>query len=438
MSTFVFFGASGDLVAKKLLPACGRLLAEGALPVDTKIVGVSRKPWSDEDFRAIVHGCAPDIPSTSISFISGDVRDETLPTRLAEALNGERTIFYLALSSDLYGDALACIAAIQKTGGMPDGSIRVAMEKPFGHNTEEALALDQTIDATVGEKNVFRVDHYIQKESVQNILAYRFSNELFSGIWNERATSSIHVFLHEAQVVTGRGEFYDVTGVLNDVIQNHLLQMLAAATMDNPGHFSAEKVHEARTDLFSRLRVVSHGLVRAQYAGYRSTPGVREASETETYARIECAIDHPAWKDVPIILEAGKGLPERRSGVQMFLKQSGARICFDESCDHEDVFEFLLAPEEKTILTVWGKKPGLENQLMPHSLSSSFSDLASTPYVDRAYDRVLYDAWRDDTSRFVSREESLAAWKFVDAARAALKQTPLVIYEQGSLPPVIS
>jgi glucose-6-phosphate 1-dehydrogenase len=438
MSTFVFFGASGDLVAKKLLPAMNRLLKDGSLPSDTKIIGVSRKSWSDDDFREVVLRHAPDIVPASVSFVSGDVHDVVLPERLAKALSGQQSIFYLALSSTLYVGALSCIAETIKRGDMPDGSVRIAIEKPFGRNTDEAAELDDAIDRTVGEANVFRVDHYIQKESVQNILAYRFSNELFGGVWNERATARIEVFLHEAHTINGRGEFYDATGALNDVVQNHLLQMLAAATMDNPGQFSAARIHDARKDIFSRLRVAPHGLLRAQYEGYRETPGVAEGSETETFARIECFIDHPIWKDIPIILEAGKGLPERKSGVRMYLKQSGARICFDEQCDHEDVFEFLLAPEERTTLTVWGKKPGLVNALMPHSLTFSFSDVADAPYVDRSYDRVLYDLWRNDPSRFVSREESLAAWAFVDAARAALNATPLVMYEQSTLPHVIS
>lgn len=437
MAVFVFFGASGDLVGTKLLPAAGRLLKEGVLPPDTRIIGVSRKSWSDDDFRDVVRARTPDIPLPSVSFVSGDILDEELPERLARAISGQQAFFYFALPPATYADALSCVARVRQLGNIPAAQVRVFMEKPFGTNAADAQRLNRVIDETVGEASVLRVDHYIEKDSVQNILAYRFSNELFSGVWNAHATSRIHVFLHEADTAERRGAFYDATGALSDVVQNHALQMLAAATMDNPGMFSADNVRQARCDVFSRLRILPEGNhIRAQYAGYRDTPGVAAASETETYARIECFIDHPSWENVPIILEAGKGLPARESGVRMHLAPSQTRICFDEECAHENVFEFSLAPQETTTLSVWGKKPGLASALAPHALSFSLADAGDMPYVDRAYDRVLFDAWRGDASRFVSREESLAAWAFTDAAHETLSRTPLLFYERGTMPRV--
>jgi glucose-6-phosphate 1-dehydrogenase len=434
MSTFVFFGASGDLFAKKLSPAFGRLLKDGSLPGDTKLIGVSRKSWTDDDFREKVRTSTPHIPPQLVSFIAGDVKDEGLSERLSAALSGDRVLFYVALSSLLYVDALRVAAEVRAQTGM---KVTVLVEKPFGRSASEAAALDEAIDTTVGEESVLRVDHYIQKESVQNVLAYRFSNELFNGVWAGKAMSRIHVFLNEADLIGNRGEFYDTTGVLNDVVQNHLLVLLSAATKENPGIFTAEKTREARRKILSLLRIAPHGHTRAQYEGYRDTPGVAPGSNTETYVRLNAYIDHPDWEDVPIILEAGKGLSSREIGVRMHLRQSGSRICFDEECSHENVFEFLLAPEEKTSLTVWGKKPGLTNTLMPHTLSFSFADAIEGAYVDPAYDRVLFDAWSGDLSRFVSREETRAAWAFVDEARRALEATPLRSYPKGAVPSVI-
>jgi glucose-6-phosphate 1-dehydrogenase len=371
-----------------------------------------------------------------MAFLSGDLKDETLPERLADAIKGRRVIVYLALPAASYPAAFRAVHAVYERMGLPQEEWRVLVEKPFGRSSAEAAALNDVIDATLGEAAIYRVDHYIQKESVQNMLAYRFSNELFGMIGNPKILSSLSVTLLETDTIDGRGAFYDATGALNDVVQNHVLQMLAAATMPAPQLFSADAMRAARTDLFSRLRLADSGHLRARYEGYPSTAGVAADSTTETYVRLMAFIDHPDWNDVPIILEAGKGLSEKTGGVRFSLQQSKGRICFDETCDHENTFEFLVAPEEKAALTVWGKKPGLHNELMPQHLSFSFSGPSGV--VDRAYDRVLYDAWKNDASRFVVREEAAASWKFIDAARAALKATPLITYPVGTHPDVVS
>ncbi len=438
MHTFVFFGASGDLFAKKIVPALSRLFVEGMLPKDTRVIGVSRKPWTDEEFRDRVVGGTSHIPRESISFVTGDVNDVELPALLAKALRDSEPIFYLALTPTLYDAGIQTIHATLSLLGRGSSFGRVLIEKPFGRNTEEAALLNARIDETLGEERVLRIDHYIQKESVQNILAYRFSNELLSTVWNGRSTSNVKVFILENTLITGRGEFYDATGALDDVVQNHALELLAATLMDNPKEFSAEKTRQARTAVFSKLRLTSQGNIRAQYEGYRDIPGVRRDSETETYVKLNLSFDHPEWQGVPIIIEAGKGLPLHRGGVQIGLKQSGARICFDEECSHEDTFEFLLAPEERTNLHVWGKKPGVLSALTRHSLTFSFAESFKDVYTDRAYDRVLFDAYRNDSSRFVSREEIMAAWAFTDEARKVLVNEPLRFYKPGSLPDVLS
>ncbi|MBP9771918.1 MAG: hypothetical protein KBD16_03270 [Candidatus Pacebacteria bacterium] len=438
MHSFVFFGASGDLFAKKLAPALGRLFVEERLPQNTRVIGVSRKPWSDDEFRDRVASFAQGIPRENIFFVTGDVTDDSLPQKLASVVSAGSVTLYLSLSPVLYE---AGIRALHQTIGLMGDrghDVRILIEKPFGRNTREAEMLNALIDETVGEECVFRIDHYIQKESVQNILAYRFSNELLANVWSGKATARVSAFILEDTLLSGRGDFYDATGALNDVVQNHALELLAATLMDNPNEFSAEKTRAARTEVISRLRIAPTGHTRGQYEGYRQVPGVSADSETETFVRLALLFDHPDWQGIPITIEAGKGLLGHRGGVQIGLKQAGARICFDEECSHEDVFEFLLAPEERTSLHLWGKKPGVLSALTRHSLTFSFQESFKENYTDRAYDRVLFDAYRKDATRFVAREESMAAWRFADEARAALTATPLVVYKQGSDSSVIS
>ncbi len=378
MSTYVIFGASGDLFTKKLVPAFERLFAEGALSHDTRLIGVSRKTWSDEDFRNRIAAIAPGIPRECMSFVSGDVTDVDLAGRFAGVLKSEPVIFYCALSPLLYTDALRLIEGVRLQNNL---DVRVLIEKPFGRNSVEAQKLNTVIDETVGEARVFRVDHYLYKEPLEHLVV------------EDETVSRVEVFLHEEETLGERGVFYDTTGAVADVVGNHLIEVLALLTMDRQTDASPETVRRARADMLSRIQIIPKDSIRGQYMGYRATPGVQSDSITETYVRLLVRLDHPRWKDIPVTLEAGKALPQRKGAVRIYFKDPATPY-----------FELLLAP-------------------LP---------------IDRAYDRVLHAATSGDRTRFVSRDEAMAAAGCIDRAHEVLTDIPLTVYEVGTLPRVIS
>lgn len=448
--TFVIFGATGDLSKKKLLPALFDLYTKRILPQAFRVVGFSRKEITDDEFR---HSAREAITAAGrthasevleqflqhLSYRQGVFETGSAYERLAEFLveTDEREyggcshkLFYLATPPRLYETILKNLAESGLTipCGGAKGWTRVLIEKPFGSDLETARALDRMLGLLFKEEQIFRIDHYLAKETVQNVLAFRFSNILFEPLWSNRFIEKVEIRLWETAGVEGRGSFYDSVGALRDVGQNHMLQMLSLIAMEDPKELDATLIRKERARVLSALRPISadavrEHVVRGQYKGYRETEGVAPDSRTETYARITAFVDNERWRGVPFFLEAGKRMVERKTEITVYFKRTETCLCPPGAeHHHQNVLTFRIQPNEGIGVVFWAKKPGFATDLEPQELSFSYARSAEAAVLPDAYERVLYDCIRGDQTLFTSTEEVEAAWRYI---------TPILQHWQG-------
>ena len=289
------------------------------------------------------------------------------------------------------------------------------------------------------EEQIYRIDHYLAKETVQNILNFRFSNFIFESIWNKDGIEKVHIELLEKLGMEGRGTFYSDTGALRDVGQNHLLQLLAMIAMKNPGEFTAEKIRARRNEVLKQLHPlhdVEHNVVRGQYEGFKEESGVSEESGTETYFKIRAFLDDDTWSGVPFILESGKRMKENRTRITVYFKNvqnTPCSISDEQGCQNTLTFE--IKPEEGIAVCFLAKKPGFSSTLERRKLHFSYDTHASKDRLPGAYERVLYDGIRGDQTLFTSTEEVHSAWSYVTPILEQWKKIPLEIYSCGSWGP---
>jgi glucose-6-phosphate 1-dehydrogenase len=273
---------------------------------------------------------------------------------------------------------------------------------------------------------------------LQNILAFRFSNQLFEPLWNKDYIEKIEITMHEELGVEKRADFYDAIGALRDVGQNHILQMLALAAMRNPGELNADKIREERTRVLQALKKISENdvtasTVRGQYEGYLLEEGVPETSQTETYFKITAHIDLPEWDGVPFVLESGKALAEKKTEIKVYFKQTASCLCEPEHNDpHQNILTFSIQPKEGIHVMFWAKQPGFGHVLESKDLSFLYEAGVHLKRLPDAYERILFDAIRGDLTLFTSTEEVQASWQFVTPLLANWQDTPLVSYEKGA------
>jgi glucose-6-phosphate 1-dehydrogenase len=337
--TVVIFGASGDLTARKLVPSLYSLDRKGRLPPEVKVVGVARSPLSDDAFRAKMAAGAREFAAADwtedgwrnfgrrLFYVAGDavkpggLDDLKLWLANAEGPTGGRRLFYLAVAPTLYGDIAARLAALD--GGVaadPAHWRRLVIEKPFGRDLASARALNQVLRAHFREEQIYRIDHYLGKETVQNLLVFRFANTLFEPLWNYNYIDHVQITVAETVTVGGRGDYYDKAGVLRDMFQNHLLQLLTLVAMEAPARFAADPLRNEKVKVLDAVPVYSLDEAAAnvclgQYAGYRSAKGVPPDSRTPTFAALQLNIDNWRWRGVPFFLRSGKGMAKRYSEV---------------------------------------------------------------------------------------------------------------------------
>jgi glucose-6-phosphate 1-dehydrogenase len=452
---FVIFGATGDLAQKKLIGALMDLYAKGFLPERCRIIGASRSLGSDEAFREFMRGVlkkerrgyAKRVVENFIglgAYVQGSFDDPgtyaAIAVRLA-AYDGawgvcSSKLFYLGVPPDLYAVIFRELAhsGLSIPCSDSEGWTRVLVEKPFGNDLQTATELDRRLGALFREEQIFRIDHYLAKETVQNILAFRFSNALFEPIWNREHVTSIRVRLHESFGVDGRGNFYEATGALRDVGQNHVLQLLALATMEKPGVFSTEGIRRERARLLRSVapitgHALSERVVRGQYRGYAAETGGADP-KAETYFRIETEIGTERWRGVPCILESGKRMPETKTDIVITFKQRESCLCPPEAdTEHHNTLTFRIQPDEGITVGFWVKRPGFTMELEPKSLSFSYKDSEELRALPDAYERVLYDCIRGDQTLFASTEEVEASWRFITPIIEAWGTLPLHVYE---------
>jgi glucose-6-phosphate 1-dehydrogenase len=442
---FVIFGITGDLAQRKLLPSLLSLYTKKLLPEKFAIIGVSRRMLSREEFRQFVRDeinikfgqyREEDVKHflDHMSYVQGSFDTDDMYTRLAERLQSidkqqfktcSNKLFHLSVPPTLYENILDHLSnsGLTVPCGPEEGWTRVLIEKPFGNDSETAKKLDKKLGELFKEDQIFRIDHYLAKEALQNILVFRFANSLFEPLWNNRFVDKVHIKLFEKIDIEGRGAFYDGVGALRDVGQNHVLQMLALVAMEEPEVLDAEHIRKERAKILKNLECEE--IVRGQYTGYRDEKGVADGSMTETYFRIEAGINTGRWKKTPFYLESGKALDESKTEIDIYFKSK---------TEQQNILTFRVQPDEGIKIRFWVKKPGLGMEIESKPLKFKYSDFPNKEAIPDAYEKVIYDAFVGDQTLFTSTDEVLAAWKFITPIIKNWGSLPLERYPKGSRP----
>jgi glucose-6-phosphate 1-dehydrogenase len=456
-TTFVIFGASGDLTWRKLVPALYNLYKKDRLTDCAWIVGFARRPWSDEYFherlRDGVERFSPDTFDAQtweefapkLRYFQGDLGVAEDYAKLAAFLDEidckpSNRLYYLATSPGFYERAVKHMGA----AGLADedrGYRNVVIEKPFGIDLRSAQALNRAIHTVFDENQVYRIDHYLGKETAQNILFFRFANTIFEPVWNRNYVDCVEITVAEQVDVGDRAGYFDGAGVLRDMFQNHLMQLLALVAMEPPASFDAYAVRNERVKLFSAVRpVVVTDIVRAQYEGYRQTKGVDPDSQTETYAALKLYIDNWRWQGVPFYLRSGKALKEKVTEINIQFKEP-PHVMFPVPDDYHITANFLsmcLQPDEGIHLRFEAKVPDTDAEMRSVVMDFHYEDTFGSATIPDAYENLLHDALNGDASLFTRSDGIEYAWKVIDPVVAicyAPGGPPLWSYKPGTWGP---
>ncbi|MFN7088382.1 MAG: phosphogluconate dehydrogenase (NAD(+)-dependent, decarboxylating), partial [Candidatus Paceibacteria bacterium] len=495
----VVFGATGDLMAKKIVPSLFHLFQKNKLPRLFKIIGFSRQELSDKTFRKSILqtlSVHKDIPAKTceefcelFSYQQGVFQEKEGYKSLSKTFKQiddvwgvcSNKLFYLAVPPQFYEIIFKNLANSgltkpchpeegwtpleinrwrleQRAKGKTDmtkyptkrvgesltGWSRVLVEKPFGKDLATAQKLEKLLSSLFKEIQIYRIDHYLAKEMVQNILAFRFSNNLFEKTWDKNSIEKIEIKLWEKIGVEDRGSFYDGLGALRDVGQNHLLQILALLTMEHPINFSSEAIRKKRSETLKTLippsdEEIKKHTFRAQYKGYKNIRGVNPNSSTETYFKIRAYLSHPRWAGVPFILESGKRIKEQIKEAVITFRHPAPCLCSSDETHYKNKITIALEPEEKITFTFWSKKPGLKFELQERDFSFLMRGAREKIQYTEEYEKLLYDCIIGDQTLFVTSNEVEAMWKYIDQIIKVWQKNKvsLEIYEPNTNQPII-
>lgn len=431
----VLFGATGDLAFKKIYPALQALVRKADF--STTVVGTARGGKTLDDFRQRVresiaqHGVQDDDATNKLvellDYVDGDYGERDTFERLRAALGpAQSPLYYLAIPPGMFTSVVRNL----HSAGCANGNARVVVEKPFGRDLASARSLTRTLHDVFDESAVFRIDHYLGKEPVQNLLYFRFANSFLEPVWNCDYVSSVHITMAEDFGVEGRGRFYEEVGAIRDVVQNHLLQVVAHIAMERPAAQSADALRDAKAELLSRVRpLVASDLIRGQYAGYRNEPGVDPESDVETFAAMRLQIDSRRWQNVPFFIRTGKCLPTSVTEVVVELKHAPALFKEPPACA-PNYFRFRLGPSRIAIaLGALSKKPG--TSMIGENVELLVRDDARDHMG--AYERLIGDAMKEDHALFAREDTVEYSWAVVEPVLDSA--TPLHFYEPGTWGP---
>jgi glucose-6-phosphate 1-dehydrogenase len=474
--SIVIFGASGDLTARKLIPALYHLCKDKQMPPDFRILGVARREKTDASWRQELRQALDEFSRTQpvedavwedfsqhIVYCQGDLADPAAYAKLERQLSAfgspplcRNILFYLAVMPSQFA---GIVEQVHLAGLLrPDdeaGWQRIVVEKPFGHDLDSALQLNTELTRYAREQRVFRIDHYLGKETVQNILMFRFSNSIFERLWNRDSVEHVQITVAEKEGVGQRGGYYEEAGALRDMVQNHLLQVLSLVAMEPPVSLDAEAIRDEKVKLLKSIRPfaaqdVARQVVRGQYfaglvdgqlhPGYRQEPRVKSDSNVETYVAVKLFIDSWRWSGVPFYLRTGKGLPSSVSEVRIQVRPT-PYVLFAAQCGQRldsNSLALRLQPDEGISLRFNGKVPGTSVAVRPVRMQFSY-DAEFGAYTPEAYERLLLEAMAGDATLFIRRDEVETAWRFVDAIQASWADKPLTnreFYSVGTWGPV--